>query len=282
MRTDQALVADALQSDVCGGRTFYSDGLTPAGQCRSQLSAVELSEFVRHFTCLALMFACLFQPCVSMGQDSSSRLSDETRLGSRITDFNTRIHYGNSLEVSLDSGWLGYNIPFLFSRFEGDPWTRPPLNYTLVPLNLSLRWQLGDIKGPSFLRGNTDFTVGGSYTVITRGPESHYAALITALRRNFVQPNWRIVPYLEGRIGVGFTDAKGPQGVPYAQGQDFTFTFILGGGVRHNITPRYGISTGIAYMHISNLYLSEPKVPNWGINVLGPTFGVNIGLGKLR
>lgn len=87
---------------------------------------------------------------------------------------------------------------------------------------------------------------------------------------------------MEMRGGVGYTDAKGPDGVPYAQWQDLTFNLILGGGVRYNLNPRYSVSTGIAYMHISNGYLSEPKVPNYGINVYGPMLGVNIGLGKLR
>jgi hypothetical protein len=40
------------------------------------------------------------------------------------------------------------------------------MNYALVPYILSLRWHLGDICAPSFLQGNTDFTVSGSYTVI--------------------------------------------------------------------------------------------------------------------
>jgi long-subunit fatty acid transport protein len=85
------------------------------------------------------------------------------------------------------------------------------------------------------------------------------------VRRNFVQANWRVVPY-----------------VPWAQGQDLTFNFILGGGVRYNFNPRYSISTGIAYMHVSNAYLSQPKVTDHGMNVYGPTFGVNVGLGRLR
>lgn len=102
------------------------------------------------------------------------------------------------------------------------------------------------------------------------------------VRRNFVQPNWRVVPYAEARGGLGYTDAKGPDGVPWAQGQDFTFNFILGGGVRYNFNPRYSISTGIAYMHVSNAYLSQPRFTDYGMNVYGPTVGVNIGLGKLR
>ena len=61
------------------------------------------------------------------------------------------------------------------------------------------------------------------------------------IRRNFVQRNWRIVPYFEARGGVGMIDAKGPKGVLYAQGQDLTFTLMMGSGMRYDIqnrTPR--------------------------------------------
>jgi lipid A 3-O-deacylase PagL len=164
----------------------------------------------------------------------------------------------------------------------GQKWDRTPLDYTLVPLILSLRWHWGNIAAPSFIRGNTDLTFSACYTDIPRGPEHLYAAFMFGVRRNFVQPNWRVVPYAEARGGVGYTDAKGPYGVPWAQGQDLTFNFILGGGVRYNFNPRYSISTGIAYMHVSNAYLSQPKVTDYGINVYGPTFGITVGLGKLQ
>jgi opacity protein-like surface antigen len=98
------------------------------------------------------------------------------------------------------------------------------------------------------------------------------------IRRNFVRRNWRIAPYFDGRLGLGRIDAKGPKGVQYAQGQDFTFTLNLGSGVRYNFSPRYAISAGVNYMHISNLYLSEPKYLNYGINVYGPMVGVEIRL----
>jgi hypothetical protein len=100
------------------------------------------------------------------------------------------------------------------------------------------------------------------------------------IRRNFVQPGWRFAPYFDGRLGMGRIDAKEPLGVLFAQGQDFTFTLNLGSGVRYSFNPRFAISMGIHYMHISNLYLSEPKFPNYGINVYGPMFGMDIGLGK--
>lgn len=100
------------------------------------------------------------------------------------------------------------------------------------------------------------------------------------MRRNFIQRNWRFVPYFDGHLGMGNIDAKGPLGVPFAQGQNFTFTLMMGSGVRYDFNPRFAVSAGINYMHVSNLYLSEPKFPNYGINVYGPMVGFYIRLGK--
>jgi hypothetical protein len=217
------------------------------------------------------------------GEDSNppwvKRLPD-----SKPPDFNRDIYYRNKLEFSLDGGWLPINIPFPLDVFVGDAYNTYPLKYTLVPIIASLRWHMGGVGGPEILRGNFDLTFSGSVTAIPRGPESRYFSYIMGIRRNFVPRNWRIAPYFDVRLGVGNIDAKGPKGVPYAQGQDITFTMNMGSGVRYNLNPRYAISAGLNFMHISNLDLSESNgKPNWGvrnygINVYGPMVGIDIQL----
>ena len=222
---------------------------------------------------------------LSLFLSDPSFADDQKKLPSNIppgnqepSDFNDQIYYKNKLELSFDMGLLPYNMPFVFNYLTDGNWDKLPRDYTLVPLILSLRWQLYNVNGPLFLRGNCDLTFSGSYTIIPQGPESRYAAYMMGIRYNFVQRNWRVAPYIEGRVGVGFVDAKGPEGVKWAQGQDLTFNFNLGAGVRYNFNPRYSVSAGIMYMHISNLYLSEPKYGNYGINVFGPTVGFNVAL----
>ncbi len=228
---------------------------------------------------------CLALGAPSFAQDSKSQPSDENWASEGPADFNREIYYKNKLELALDEGWLWFNTPLVLNPLLGEKYNREPglPNYTLAPLILSLRWQIYDINGRSFWRGNTDFTFGASYTAIVKGPESYYVPLIAGLRYNFVQPNWKIAPYLEIRGGMGFTDARQPWEVAHhqkaiGQGQDFTFTFMLGGGIRYNFNPRYSMSVACTYMHISNMYLSEPKYYNHGINVLGPSIGFNVTL----
>ncbi len=190
--------------------------------------------------------------------------------------------YKNKLELSLEGGWLPINIPFVFDVFLGDGYTMTNLKYTLVPLIASIRWQTGNPDGPWIFRGNWDLEASGAAVVIPRGPETHYFAFILGFRRNFVPRSGRIAPYFDGRLGMGAINAKEPLGVLYAQGQNFTFTMNMGSGIRYNINPKYALWGGLNWMHISNLYLSQPQFANYGINVYGPMFGVDVRLGKLR
>jgi hypothetical protein len=227
-----------------------------------------------------LLLACLTQPAISMAQDSKVQFSDKASLPAQPADFNRDIYYRNKLEFSLETGVLPINLPFVFDALVGGNYSQNPLHYTLVPIFPSLRWHMGKISGPGILRGNTDLTLTLSVTAIPRGPEKVYGAFDLGGRRNFVQRNWRLVPYFELRGGAGFIDAQGPHGYKLAQGQDFTFTLMLGSGVRYNFSPRYSMSVGATYMHVSNLYLSEPKHVDNGINVCGPIIGFNMRLGK--
>jgi Lipid A 3-O-deacylase (PagL) len=234
----------------------------------------------RNLPLFAVMLACLTLPAPSLGKDSKSQPSNEILQKSKPPDFNRDIYYKNKLEYSSETGWLPINIPFVFDVFLGDAYTETPLKYTLVPNLASVRWQMDDIGGPGILRGNWEMTFSGAFTAIPRGPETRYLAYIMGIRRNFIHRNWRIVPYFDGHLGLGNIDAKEPKGVPFAQGQDFTFTMMMGSGVRYNFNARFAISAGLNWMHISNLYLSEPKFPNYGINVYGPMVGFYIRLGK--
>lgn len=199
---------------------------------------------------------------------------------SKLLDPNESVYHRNKLEFSLEGGWLPINIPFPFDFLLGGGYNFAGLYYTLVPIMGSVRWQIDDIGGPWIFRGNWDATFTLSVTAIPRGAETRYFAYIMGIRRNFIPHRWKIAPYWDGQLGMGYIDAKGPLGVKWAQGQDFTFTLNLGAGVRYNLNPRYSLEAGMHYMHISNLYLSEPKFLNYGINVYGPWVGINIRLGK--
>jgi hypothetical protein len=228
----------------------------------------------------ALLLVCIMPPTLFKGQDLKEQTVEEAPRVSKLPDFNKDIYYRNKLEFSLETGGLPINIPFVFDVFVGGDYSQKPLHYTLVPTFASLRWHMGDVRGPWILRGNTDLTTTLSLTAIPRGPEKVYGAFDLGFRRNFVYRNRRVAPYFEARVGAGFIDAKGPKGVTWAQGQDYTFTLMVGTGFRYNFNPRYSMSLGPTYMHVSNLYLSEPAYLDNGINVVGGLVGFNMRLGK--
>lgn len=143
------------------------------------------------------------------------------------------------------------------------------------------KWMTSEVLGFCAATGMLpSATFSGSVTAIPRGAETRYFSYIMGIRRNFVPRRWKVVPYLDGSVGLGSMDAKGPLGIQYAQGQNFRFTLKLGSGVRYNFNSRYAIQAGMRYMHISNLYLSEPKFLNYAINVYGPWVGMDVRLGR--
>ena len=209
--------------------------------------------------------------------DADSGIQRVPRAGHiRRPAFNDAIYFRNKLEFSVDGAWLPINLPFPFDVLEGDPYDLYPLRYTLVPIIASVRWHVGNIWGPPVIRGNWDVTFSTSFTAIPRGAETHYFAYDMGLRRNFIPRNWRVTPYWDVRAGLGLINAKGPLGVYYAQGQNFTFNINMGAGVRYSLNRRYALSAGLNWMHISNANLSAPAYSNYGINVYGPMFGVDI------
>lgn len=229
----------------------------------------------------APLFVCLLQPALCMGQDSDSQHLNEIVQPGTQGDLDTGgAYYKNKLEFSLETGALPINIPFPFDFLIGSDYSQNPRRYTLVPIFPSLRWQMGAVRGPGILRGNTDLTLTGSFTAIPSGPETRYGAFDLGVRRNFIPRHWKVDPYFELRGGAGFINAKGPDGVPWAQGGDFTFTLWIGSGVRYNFDSRYSMSTGFAFMHVSDAYLCHPAYCDFGINVVGPVIGFNMRLGK--
>lgn len=185
---------------------------------------------------------------------------------------NQSFYWRNRLELSLETGWLPINIPFPLDPLLGDAYHTYPLKYTLVPVFASLRWQLTDVSGHGIFRGNWDATATLSGTAIPRGPESRYFAYIMGIRRNFVRSNQFAAPYFDVQLGMGNVDAKGPTGIRYAQGQDFTFTANAGSGVRFNFRSGRALAIGMHWMHMSNANLAGSS-HNYGINVLGPVIG---------
>ncbi|MCE0522722.1 MAG: acyloxyacyl hydrolase [Methylacidiphilales bacterium] len=148
----------------------------------------------------------------------------------------------------------------------------PPVKpYELVPINLTASLKLDEVGLDNFLggwlRGYSEFYFSGEYQQIVYGPENHFEGLMVGPRYNFVQPGWKIIPYIEGGVGFGFADADPMHG---GLGQDFNFTFDTAAGIRYNFNGDFFMRLAVVYQHISNAGMSEPVNPNNPIDELGP------------
>ena len=144
-----------------------------------------------------------------------------------------------------------------------------PNSYEVAAALITARWRLGTIEHASWLRGYNQVYFLALGEPILRGPESYYYGINAGLRYNFVQPGWRLVPYVSGGVGLGWIDSHAE--VFGAQGQDFTFNILSAIGVSFQVNDHVKVSVGALYQHLSNAGLTDP---NPSLNLFGPQLGV--------
>jgi len=151
----------------------------------------------------------------------------------------------------------------------------PNAAYTLVPIHLTASLKLDDVSlgdcAWGIFRGYSEFYFRGDYEQIVHGPENYFADFMAGPRYNFVQPGWKIVPYIEGGVGIGFANSAPEFG---GLGQDFNFTFMAGAGAKYLINDCWYARLGVEYQHVSNAGLSEPQYDNHPIDELGPKLSI--------
>ncbi len=172
--------------------------------------------------------------------------------------------------VELSSGILFSNI----RTSDGN-------NSTLVPVELAAVLKIDDVSLDNFaggvFRGYTEFLFRGDYYNEVWGQENRLAGISVGPRYNFVQPGWKIVPFVEGTVGVLFADSDSQadsQGLQRGLGQDFNFTFGAAVGFRYDISEDWYLRLSADYVHVSNAGLSEPDHQNRAIDAVGPKLGI--------
>ena len=145
--------------------------------------------------------------------------------------------------------------------------------YTLVPVSVTASLKLddpGDDEG--WWRGYTEFAFRPYDMEITHGPETRIVGLDFGPRYNFVQPGWKVVPFVGAMVGFGFANTQDytNPAVPNGLGQDFNFQFTVNTGVRYDINDSWYVRLTLEYVHFSNAGLSEPARQNRAIDAAGP------------
>jgi lipid A 3-O-deacylase len=145
-----------------------------------------------------------------------------------------------------------------------------PDNYEIAPQFLAgrIRWGVND--SDNWARGYNQFCLTLIAEPIIRGIENHYFGVNFGGRYNFVQRNWRIVPYFSGGLGLGWIDSN--PDMRGSQGQDFTFNILTGAGFSYQIDEHWKVDVGAQYQHLSNGGQTDP---NPSLNLIGPQVGVS-------
>lgn len=149
--------------------------------------------------------------------------------------------------------------------------------YTLVPASITASLKLDDPSDDEgWRRGYTEFAFRPYGMAVTHGPESRMVGFDFGPRYNFVQPGWRLVPFIGAMVGFGFADTRDypNPAVPYGLGQDFCFEFTINLGVRYDVNDTWYVRFMAEYVHFSNAGLSEPARLNRAIDAIGPQLSV--------
>lgn len=203
-------------------------------------------------TSIFFCFVILSGGCCYAWADQTSETTPQSAIGT---------HTKGRISFQLVSGAL-------FS-LTGLPEGSPVLNYAQT--NLRLGWMLTR-PGPQrdFLRGNWEGLFEITNSIIFKGFGNYIGGVTGLLRYNFVQPDWPVVPYIQGGVGIVYNDLYKDK-TQQAIGQAIEFTPQFSLGLHYLINNNWSVDAEGMFHHISNAGLSER---NRSINALGGFIGV--------
>jgi hypothetical protein len=103
---------------------------------------------------------------------------------------------------------------------------------------------------------------------VFHGPGHFFGGATLWFRYLFVQPGWRLVPFLEGGGGGTYID------IPHNfDGKAFNFNLDFGLGVRYFVCSNCSLDAEYRVQHISNANLWDHNI---GLNAMGPSLGVTL------
>jgi len=184
-------------------------------------------------------------------------------------------------ETAADSALNRGNRPFEEARFSLQivsgalfsltnlPEDSPVFNYAQT--NLRLGYMLTS-PGPqdSFLRGNWEVLGEITNAIIFEGPGNYIGGITCLFRYNFVQPDWRLIPYVQGGAGIVYNDAY-KEKTQQAIGQAIEFTPQFSLGCHYLFADNWSVDLEGMFHHISNANMAER---NRSINAVGGFIGI--------
>jgi len=191
--------------------------------------------------------------CVPAAFGCSSVLAADVDRTNVAPDFFRAGRY----EVALMSG-------LMFSPIGADR-NRATEDYTLTVLQLGR--MLSDVSGSGWLRGNWELALEAFGGAVVKGTGSYVAGGTLWGRYNFVQADWRVVPYFQLGAGAGGTDMD-----RRLVGETFNFNLDAAAGMRWFISQNWALNVECRYQHTSNATIAKHDL---GVNAIGPSVGIS-------
>lgn len=141
----------------------------------------------------------------------------------------------------------------------------------LATAHLRMGWMLTTPHGSGFFRGNCEFLVEAFGGPVIHGPGNGLVGASLLLRYNFVQPDARLVPYVQIGGGGIYSDAYKDHSQSLI-GAPFEFNLQARLGLHWFCTDRCAFTLEGGYLHISNASLASRNI---GANCLGGLVGVS-------
>jgi hypothetical protein len=155
------------------------------------------------------------------------------------------------------------------------PRSTPHFNFAPIDMRLGCMLCSPWLDG-CCLRSNLEAVLELATAAIFSGPGTLVIGPTALLRCNFVQPDCRVVPYLQGGGGFVYEDAYRDK-TQRALGQAGEFYLQATAGLHFFLNPHWSLDIEGGYLHISN---ADTNARNGGINALGGSIGLTYFFGK--
>lgn len=157
---------------------------------------------------------------------------------------------GGGYEATIAGSSYGVGISGGYGIELGKP---PSLDFALLHPYVTL--PLTGPVGGSFYRGVLEYKIEGDLGYVdSLGHRGEAGLSPVGLRYNFTASGGRVVPYVEGLLGMVYLNV--PKTV---QGTRFNFTESAGVGVRYFVSDRVSVDVQARYRHLSNAGIREPN-----------------------
>lgn len=175
------------------------------------------------------------------------------------------------LRTPFDQGGKEFQIGFgAMNSVDNHGIARP--RFVDVDLTLRLGWMLRTPKGAGFFRGNCEFLIDGGLGASVDGPGDVLAELAILLRYNFVQPDAKWVPYVQGGGGAEYSNAYTDH-VQRVLGSPLLFNLQAALGLRYLHSARCAVYAEADFRHASTGGFTDR---NLGLNWLGGQLGLSL------